>query len=53
VFGRLGVALGEGGHDAVELGCHGVGVGLVEDGADLVATCGCADLGTLVSRLGR
>jgi hypothetical protein len=35
VFGRFGVVVGQGGHDAVELGVHRVGVGLVEDGADL------------------
>lgn len=35
VLGRLGVVVGQGRHDAVELGVYGGGVGLVEDGADL------------------
>jgi hypothetical protein len=35
VLGGVGEALGQRGHDPVELGRHGVGVGLVEDGAHL------------------
>lgn len=47
VFGRVREALGERGHDAVELGDHGVGVGLVEDGADLGSDVRLGGLGYL------
>ena len=35
VLGCLGVFAGHSGHDPVELGVYGRGVGLVEEGADL------------------
>lgn len=45
LLGGVGVLFGQRGYDAAELGVHGLGVGLVEDGATWMATCGWADLG--------
>ena len=53
MLGGLEEPLGQRGDDPVELGVHGLGVGLVEDGAYLGATCGCAERSTLVSKLRR
>ncbi|MDT4948229.1 MAG: hypothetical protein QOJ37_824 [Pseudonocardiales bacterium] len=47
MLGRLGVVVGQGGHDPVELGVHGRGVGLVEDGADLGGNVGLGGFGHL------
>ena len=35
VLSRLGIVVGQGGHDPVELGMHSLRVGLVEDGSNL------------------
>jgi len=35
MLGRVGVGVGQGCNHPIELGVHGRGVGLVEDGADL------------------
>jgi hypothetical protein len=47
VFGGVGVLFGQRGYDAIELGVHGLGVGLVEDGADLGGDMGLGGLGDL------